>query len=93
MKYQLDPGGVRTILSIRRWQVVAGRRIEGRRVADAEGNTAAAASAVVGPSHWGQVLVCGAAVGRRLRRRTVAGVAGWDLVRGDRCNETKTWSR
>lgn len=45
------------------------------------------------PLHWGQVLVCGAAVGRRLRRRTVAGVAGWDLVRGDRCNETKTWSR
>jgi len=71
-------------LSIGRWQVVAGRRLEGRRVAHAEGRSAA----VAGPAHWREVLVGGAAVGGRLRGGSIAGMAGGYLVRGDRCNET-----
>lgn len=78
------PLPLRTILSVGRWQIVARRRLEGRRVADAEGCPAAH---VVGAAHRRQVLMGGAAVGRRLRGRAVAGVASGDLVRGDGCNE------
>lgn len=53
-------------------------------MANAEGRPAAVAS----PAHRRKVLMGGAAVGRGLRWRTVAGVASGYLVRGDRCNET-----